>query len=186
MNHELHRQFLMALELRRPDLADTSLAEFMARDHSLSLAASPASISQLLLKEMLFVAANIQRLACACLSALLTYVRKVQPRCWKGIRGPGILQAQEGTEPYQLRDAGPPSWIEEYRVYRALWHLQLFSDVSITGARLNWPQSDIETWRTESMARGGLNVERGTTYYIRMLGDSVRGRSYKVSGHLNR
>ena len=76
-----------------------------------------------MLREMLLVAANIQRLTCACLSTLLTYVRKVQPRCWKGIRGPGVLQAQEGTELYQPRDASPPSWTEEYRVYRALWHL---------------------------------------------------------------
>lgn len=40
MNHELHRQFRMVLELHRPDLADASLGEFMARDHSLSLTAS--------------------------------------------------------------------------------------------------------------------------------------------------
>lgn len=76
-----------------------------------------------MLREMLLVAANIQLLTCACLSILLTYVRKVQSRCWKGIRGPGVLQAQEGTELYQPRDASPPSWTEEYRVYRALWHL---------------------------------------------------------------
>lgn len=91
MNHELHRQFRMALELHWPDLADTSLAEFMARDHSLSLTACSSSISPLVLREMLLVAANIQRLACTCLRTLLNYVRRVQPRCWKGIRGPGLL-----------------------------------------------------------------------------------------------
>ncbi|KAJ5407383.1 hypothetical protein N7465_008667 [Penicillium sp. CMV-2018d] len=150
MCHELHRSFRMALKLRQPCLADTSLAEFVARDHSSSLMDTPSSISSAVLKEMVIVAANIQRLACACLTTLLTRVRKVQPRCWKGIREPGLLEMQEGTEPYQPRDVGPPSWIEEYRVYRALWHLQLYSDLSIAGARLNWPQSDLENWRTES------------------------------------
>lgn len=153
MNQELHRQFRMVLDLRRPDLADTSLAEFMARDYSLSLMASSSSISPLMLREMLLVTANIQRLVCACLRTLLTYLGRVQPRCWNRIRGPGLLQVQEGTEPYQPREAGPPSWIEEYRVYRALWHLQLFSDLSIAADRLNWAQSDIETFRTESMDR---------------------------------
>ncbi|KAJ5953943.1 hypothetical protein N7501_008222 [Penicillium viridicatum] len=133
MCHELQRSFRMALKLRQPCLADTSLAEFVARDHSSSLMDTPSSISSAVLKEMVIVAANIQRLACACLTTLLTRVRKVQPRCCRGIREPGLLEKQEGTGPYQPRD-----------------HLQLYSDLSIAGARLNWLQSDLEKWRTES------------------------------------
>ncbi|KAJ5175658.1 uncharacterized protein N7482_001535 [Penicillium canariense] len=150
MRHELHCLFRMALKLRQPCLVDTSLAEFIARDHSSSFMETPSSISSAVLKEMVIVAANIQRLACACLTTLLTCVRKVKPRRWKGIREPSLLKNQEPTEPYQPRDAGPPSWIEEYRVYRALWRLQLYSDLSIAGARLNWPHSDLENWRIES------------------------------------
>ncbi|GKZ29770.1 hypothetical protein AbraIFM66950_006400 [Aspergillus brasiliensis] len=139
MRYELHCLFRTVLKLRQPSVADVSLAEFMAQDHSLSLMASPPSISPAMLKEMVSIAANIQRLACACLTTLLDRVRKVQPSCWKKV-------VSDGTEPYQPREAGPPSWIEEYRVYRALWHLQLYSDLSIAGERLNWPQSEVEEW----------------------------------------
>jgi hypothetical protein len=51
MAHELHRQFRVALELRQLRFADTSPAEFMARDHSLSFMASSSSISPTMLKE---------------------------------------------------------------------------------------------------------------------------------------
>ncbi|GIJ86578.1 hypothetical protein Asppvi_005467 [Aspergillus pseudoviridinutans] len=150
MGHGLHRQFRMALGLRRPCFADTSLAEFMARDHSLLLTASPSLISPAMLKEMVIIAVNIQRLACACLSTLLARVGKVQPRRYEGYPVPEAnIYRVTGTAQYEPRDAGPPSWIEEYRVYRALWHLQLYSDLSIAGARLNWPQGDLENWRTE-------------------------------------
>ncbi|KAJ5197584.1 hypothetical protein N7449_008063 [Penicillium cf. viridicatum] len=108
MCHELHRPFHMALKLRQPCLADTSLAEFVARDHYSSFMDTRSSISSSVLKEMVIV----------------------QPRCWKGIQEPGLLEKQEGTEPYQPRD--------------------LYSDLLIAGARLNWPQSDLENWRTES------------------------------------
>ncbi|OJJ66121.1 hypothetical protein ASPBRDRAFT_49202 [Aspergillus brasiliensis CBS 101740] len=139
MRYELHCLFRMSVKLRQSSITAGSLDEFMAQDHSLSLMASPPLISPAILKEMVSIAANIQRLACACLTTFLHRVGKVQPRCWE--KG-----NDHGTEPYQPREAGPPSWIEEYRVYRALWYLQLYSDVSIAGQRLNWAQHDVEYW----------------------------------------
>ncbi|KAI2996361.1 hypothetical protein CBS147346_9371 [Aspergillus niger] len=139
MRYELHSLFRMVLKLRQPSLVKVTLAEFMAQDHSSSLMVSFPSISRAMLKELVSIAANIQRLACACLTTFLHRVRKVQPRCWDKVK-------EEGTEPYQPREAGPSSWIEEYRVYRALWHLQLYSDLSIAGRRLDWPQCDLEDW----------------------------------------
>ncbi|KAJ5778648.1 hypothetical protein N7520_001894 [Penicillium odoratum] len=116
----------MTMELRQPSLADKSLAEFMARDYSLSLMTSSFSTTRAILQEMVIVAANIQRLACACLITLLTRLRK-------------------------SRDAGLPSWIEEYRVYRALWHLQLCFDLLVVADRLEWAQSDLEYLRSHYM-----------------------------------
>ncbi|PYH94346.1 hypothetical protein BO71DRAFT_398934 [Aspergillus ellipticus CBS 707.79] len=146
MSHELHLQFRMALNLRQSSLADANLAEFMAHDHSLSLLAS-SSITQALLREMVTVAANIQLLACACLATFSSRLRAVQPRRWEGSSGPRMFIV-EGTGPYEPRDAGSPSWIEEYRVYRAIWHLQLHADLLVAGDKLNWPESDLEHLRT--------------------------------------
>ncbi|EPS29430.1 hypothetical protein PDE_04379 [Penicillium oxalicum 114-2] len=145
MKYELHCQFRMALNLRQPHLTDASVAEFMARDHSSSLL-DTSPVSALVLKEMVIVAANIQRLACACLTTFLDRVRKVQPLRWERLRARGL----EGPEPYQPGDTGPFTWIEEYRVYRALWNMQLYSDLSVAAGQLNWPQSDIDQWQTES------------------------------------
>ncbi|GLA54485.1 hypothetical protein AnigIFM63604_000627 [Aspergillus niger] len=139
MRHELHCHFRMALKLRQPSLKSSSLTDFISQDHSSSLTTSTSSICPGKLKEMVSVAANIQRLACACLTTLLGRVRKVQPRCWK-------RRASDGTEPYQPREAGSPTWIEEYRVYRALWNLQLYSDLSTAGKRLGWLHDDLENW----------------------------------------
>ncbi|RAK92392.1 hypothetical protein BO79DRAFT_251676 [Aspergillus costaricaensis CBS 115574] len=85
-----------------------SLTEFLARHKP------PTSISRAVLWEMIHIAANIQRLACACLTFL-----------------GGLLQAHfywNGRfHAMKELDLSQPSWEEEYRVYRALWHLQLYS-----------------------------------------------------------
>jgi hypothetical protein len=145
MSHELHRYFRMTMKLRQPTLVDKSAAIFMARDYSLSSMTVSSSITRAMLQETVMIAANIQRLACACLIILLTRVREVKPRRWELVQRPGENYSRvTGTVPYEPRDAGSPSWIEEYRVYHALWHLQLHSDLLITAKRLKWPQSDPE------------------------------------------
>ncbi|CAG7996477.1 unnamed protein product [Penicillium salamii] len=61
---------------------------------------------------VLHIAAQIQRLACACLSKLR--------REFASAVGFDPLHAQRANEPF--------SWIEEYRTYWALWHLRCVSD----------------------------------------------------------
>ncbi|CAG7937630.1 unnamed protein product [Penicillium salamii] len=61
---------------------------------------------------VLHIAAQIQRLACACLAKLR--------REFASAVGLEPLHAQRANEPF--------SWIEEYRMYWALWHLRSFSD----------------------------------------------------------
>ncbi|GKZ37024.1 hypothetical protein AbraIFM66950_008317 [Aspergillus brasiliensis] len=93
-------------EGREPE--QRSLTEFLARHKP------PSFISRVALWETVHMAANIQRLACAC----LTFLR-------------GLLQAHwdwnKRFHPMKPLDLSPFSWEEEYRVYRALWHLQLYS-----------------------------------------------------------
>lgn len=66
------------------------------------------------------IAAQIQRLACACLCAMQQkFCIAVQSHLTASLPSPG-----------QVKDfATAPSWIEEYRVYWALWHLRLYSDL---------------------------------------------------------
>lgn len=152
MSHELHRHFRMIMKLQQPSLADSNITIFMDRDYSLSSMACSLSITRGMLQEIVATAANIQRLACACLAALLTRLRKVQPRRWVVHMYPENNCCRvTGTVPYEQRDAGPPSWIEEYRVYRALWHLQLHCDLLIVAERLKWPQTDYEKLWADDM-----------------------------------
>jgi hypothetical protein len=48
----------------------------------------------------------------------------------------------------EVRDTGPPSWIEEIRVMRALWLIQLVGDVRRLATKgdnvLGWPHEDVE------------------------------------------
>ncbi|PYH42458.1 uncharacterized protein BP01DRAFT_385346 [Aspergillus saccharolyticus JOP 1030-1] len=102
-------------------------------NNSLSLSTATRAV----LRAMVGVAANIQRLACICLITLHARLQAALPQYLHSIRGiPCVM-------PCQLRDVGPFSWIEEYRVYRALWHLQVFSDLLETGTRLHWSADDM-------------------------------------------
>lgn len=132
MRHELNRQFRISMKLRHPSLSDVTFLEFVGWDYSLL---SVSSISRATLWEMVAVAANIQRLACACLTTLL----KCQLR--------RIIM--KGTVPW---DVGAFSWNEEYSVHRGLSHLQLYSDPLVANERLNWPLSDLEYVRKNDTA----------------------------------
>ncbi|KAK7928358.1 hypothetical protein PG985_005356 [Apiospora marii] len=59
---------------------------------------------------------------------------------WKGDYV-GAWQPDPPREPFPLRGAGPPTWVEELRVMRACWRLELFESarVGIEAGRLPWP-----------------------------------------------
>ncbi|KAH8893921.1 hypothetical protein GQ53DRAFT_745341 [Thozetella sp. PMI_491] len=49
-------------------------------------------------------------------------------------------------KPFLVHDIGPPTWVEEQRVFRAFWRVQLFHDLreaAATGS-LNWPKDDLK------------------------------------------
>ncbi|GLA35056.1 hypothetical protein AnigIFM63309_009946 [Aspergillus niger] len=142
MHHELHGLFCKCIALRQSSLAVTSLEQFRSGDYDQLSVAFNSSISQASLREMVHVGANIQRLACACLTTFLSRIRGIKPR----------YLTPSGDAPYEPREAGPPSWIEEFRVYRALWHFQFYSDLLGAAERLDFPQEDLELLRTKPLA----------------------------------
>ncbi|KAJ5988325.1 hypothetical protein N7481_003535 [Penicillium waksmanii] len=93
---------------------------------------------------ILHIAAQIQRLGCVCLS-------KLQKEFASAV-GISPLLAQQANEPF--------SWIEEYRMYWALWHLRCYSDLRKSvdkrfssfyntgnppdNARWSWPSESIQ------------------------------------------
>lgn len=48
-------------------------------------------------------------------------------------------------EPVEVVDAGPPSWVEEMRVRRALWVILLVGEVKRAASSLKWSREDIES-----------------------------------------
>ncbi|RAK83637.1 hypothetical protein BO79DRAFT_160474 [Aspergillus costaricaensis CBS 115574] len=143
MHHDLHGMFCKCIALRQSSLAVTSLEQFRSGDYDQLSVVFKSFISQASLREMVHVAANIQRLACACLTTFLSRIRGVKPMCHMRYGGDEV--------PYEPREAGPPSWIEEFRVYRALWHFQFYSDLLGAAERLKFPQEDLELLRTKPL-----------------------------------
>ncbi|GLA98815.1 hypothetical protein AtubIFM57143_007112 [Aspergillus tubingensis] len=127
------RQFSSQPAVRRTICYTTLLLE--DDDSSLSFD-FPSAHTTLL--EMITLAANIQRLACACLSTLLTRLRSVHPHRWtkEDLYSKTCASTETETGPYKLHDVGPPSWLEEYRIYRTLWFLQLRYEMLCVGKKL--------------------------------------------------
>ncbi|RAH48670.1 uncharacterized protein BO95DRAFT_440160 [Aspergillus brunneoviolaceus CBS 621.78] len=175
MSHQLHRFFRMCADLRSLPFTsgcNLTLAEFMAQDYSSPL--SPTSVTGTVLRDMVRVAANIQRLACACLTTFLARTRAVQPIGY-GRDAAGRLK---GEEPYPPQEAGPPSWAEEYRVYRALWHLQLYSDVWKVVPQIGWSLSELHLYlRVSDFDIPSERPERGPTQDGDPTGDEMRAVS---------
>ncbi|RAK89573.1 hypothetical protein BO79DRAFT_254318 [Aspergillus costaricaensis CBS 115574] len=142
MNHKLHHKFRICMHLRQPSY-DKNFKKFKRWDYKKSSLTSTSSISRGSLRDTVIVAANIQRLACACLTTYLNRTRELQPR---------FLEKFGAV----IRDAGPASWVEEYRVYESLWHYQLACDLVDATSRLEWSTKDINhlrQWLSESVSR---------------------------------
>lgn len=78
----------------------------------------PREMSFAQLHQLVQIAAQVQRLACVCLSTMQqNFVSAVGATPAGSLCG--AARAQKASQPF--------SWIEEYRVYWALWHLVYFS-----------------------------------------------------------
>jgi hypothetical protein len=107
----------------------------------------------------------------------------------EGDKTPAWHQVFVGT-PYKVVDVGPPSWVEEMRVTRAMWLIQLvgdvrclvISDLSASG----WSYDDINrtlpTWTAGMAQDGSMNsaaVEvESVLSYLEKLGIKEKGKPY--------
>ncbi|BCR94336.1 uncharacterized protein AKAW2_11382S [Aspergillus luchuensis] len=138
-------------------------------DSSLSFDSPPAHTTLL---EMITLAANIQRLACACLSTLLTRLRSVHPHRWtKEDLDPKTSASTETyMETYKLHDVGPPSWLEEHRIYRPLWLLQLRYELLSVGKKLRLFTDD----RLQRMKDDYMDIDTDNEEEFKWLGINLR------------
>jgi hypothetical protein len=90
-------------------------------------------LSSTVLRELVSVGSNIQRLAYSCLRELLARCKNIRPSHLLDPKFKFTDNAINEWPPgiaYSPQDCGPPSWVEEERILRALWRLQIFFDLS--------------------------------------------------------
>ncbi|RAH50437.1 uncharacterized protein BO95DRAFT_427371 [Aspergillus brunneoviolaceus CBS 621.78] len=151
----LERYFMVCVELRGPiphtslyDFVDKTSFDLQSSKHGHRLSMSTATRASL--RAVVNIAANIQRLACMCLTTLRARLQAILPQYFKDIREmPSLV-------PRKLRDVGAFSWIEEYRVYRALWHFQAFSDFLQVAVQLRWTDKRVLSLQRDHLHWSGL------------------------------
>jgi len=116
----------------------------------------PSDISPSILRGILVTNRRIQRLAFGCLDFYLARFRSLRPFHSAGFSFNNPFAGEEEDEfrlspwskkvdnvelYYPVRDIGPPSWLEQQRVIRMLWRIQLASDIQaeILASRITWP-----------------------------------------------
>lgn len=85
--------------------------------------------------EMVRISAQIQRLACKCLSTMQQNFISVVSGLPVGSLS-GSIRAEKAAKPF--------SWVEESNIYWALWHLRHYSDLHNYGSRLNWSEDSMK------------------------------------------
>ncbi|KAJ5113058.1 hypothetical protein N7456_001592 [Penicillium angulare] len=144
---ELRELFFECAFIHRPSLQIDSLREYEARVHTHS-ATNPRLVfvganraeTRLAMRDMICVAAHIQKLACTCLNIMRkSLFAAVSSSPVTPETAPGAALRQ-------------PSWIEEFRVYRALWHIKLKSNIA-KAAQGSW----IPSQYSSELRWGGWN-----------------------------
>ncbi|KAL2802423.1 hypothetical protein BJX63DRAFT_437899 [Aspergillus granulosus] len=114
--HELHHLFRLTALIHSPSFSPANFEELTTAIAELPTATIAVSsrLNDDTARLMISIAAETQRLACACLSIAWDHFkaahRTILPEEW-----------QTHCEPF--------SWIEGVRVYRALWQLRIYSDL---------------------------------------------------------
>lgn len=121
--------------IRVPSFRCASLVEYLhlTSDASKLLSEHDCNEAQSVIWDTMYIAAQIQRLACAVLSVMLQNFRSALRATPTGSM----------SGPDRERKAGwSPSWIEEYRTYWALWQLQHCWDLRAAAERRLPPGDD--------------------------------------------
>ncbi|KAB8256688.1 hypothetical protein BDV32DRAFT_153083 [Aspergillus pseudonomiae] len=101
-----------------PTVHRASLDHYMGVMCESTSSVLPPQMSFAELFRIVQIAAQVQRLACVCLSTMRqNFISAVGTTATGSLSG--AVRAQKASEPF--------SWVEEYRVYWALWHLVYYS-----------------------------------------------------------
>jgi hypothetical protein len=101
-------------------------------------------------RQTVSTAAKIHRLACACLDTFIHRIKITTPSratvsdgklySWLWNREP-----DPPAEPFQSKGTHHPRWVEQYRVHRVLWAIQIYSELCAAAEkRWSWSQDDID------------------------------------------
>ncbi|KAJ5995783.1 hypothetical protein N7481_002760 [Penicillium waksmanii] len=131
---DIHRFFREIVCIRTPSFRSkfpelsisTTMSISSERCLSLHFRGRSQSEASDVMRGMIKVAAQIQRLACACLCLMLGNLEDA-------IKGAPDIHVRRAHAAF-----GPFSWIEELRVYRALWILQIYSDIYAAVRSTGW------------------------------------------------
>lgn len=104
---------------------------------------------------MVNIGAQIQRLACTCLIVFLKNFHEALEASTAKTSNP-IGQRK-------LNTAEPFSWIEEFRVYRALWNLYHYSELESGINRWGWAAKELGTFN-EDIAFTGIHEDENPMY----------------------
>ncbi|PWY73847.1 hypothetical protein BO94DRAFT_578233 [Aspergillus sclerotioniger CBS 115572] len=176
MSHKLDRLFWLCANLRHSPtyIKNDTIARFVSNDNEDRTESYECTMTRTELREMIRVAANIRRLACACLTSFVRCLQDNQPRCSsRDMR----IETQPTRHHLLLLHADPPSWIEEYRVYRALWRLQLHTDLIGAGV---WPPDDsghlmdqfMSAWSCSKEVTAGREMRSVSECLVKLYGKS--------------
>ncbi|GAM91636.1 hypothetical protein ANO11243_096880 [Dothideomycetidae sp. 11243] len=120
--------------------------------HGFRPSSFPAEASSCVLRYILATSFRIASLTHDCLEFYLARFRELRPRRLKD--GSGTAVCQLGTEDWATEtlshdvvDYGQPSWVEQQRVLRALWRIQLLVELkrAVKNSTLVWDRIEAET-----------------------------------------
>ncbi|KAK8112658.1 hypothetical protein PG984_013184 [Apiospora sp. TS-2023a] len=85
----------------------------------------------------------------------------------------GAWQLDPPREPFPVCDMGPPTWVEEQRVFRTFWRLELFKSVriAIDAGRLGWsPDDGVDKFTRREVTTNVLQFYHAVEGYIAPTG----------------
>ncbi|KAF4337296.1 hypothetical protein FBEOM_8809 [Fusarium beomiforme] len=98
-------------------------------------------------------------------------------------------QVFKGT-PVKVVDVGQPTWVEEMRVVRALWYIQIVGEMHHQAECLDWPADDIEGLKNMSPGDERHNLDipyplspeevRSVMGYLETLGEVKQDAYYRL------
>jgi hypothetical protein len=143
-----------------------------------------SSISTTVAQGIVQSAYQIDQLLRSCLQTMISHCMALEPShlanptyTYKNLPGYGRHPQPTplGTR-YMLQNSGPPSWIEQQRVERALWRVQLYLDLrdAAEHKELQWSTRDIERlqsmnlesfWHSETFGKGPYEQMRSVVHF---------------------